>query len=161
MGGDLLISEQVALFYYQNKVQYFSIPTSVIHNRDPRFTSDFCKSLWKLLESCAIAMSPHHPKANGQIECMNCTITQIFNAHMLDENQEHWPDYAAITEMAINSTIDVSIQKTTFEVLYIENTPLPVDLFLSKESSINLQACNFDHKRHQLVNKIKSAIHDA
>ena len=43
----------------------------------------------------------------------------------------------AVTEMAINSTINDSIYKAPFEVLYDENIPLPVDLLLSMESHIN------------------------
>ena len=45
------------------------IPKSVIsYDRDPRFTSDFWQSLWKLLGSRAIAISAHHPQADGQTE---------------------------------------------------------------------------------------------
>ena len=52
----------------------------------------------------------------------------------------------AVTEMAINSTINASINKAPFEVLYGENIPLPVDLLLSRESSINPNAHNFARK---------------
>ena len=65
-------------------VRYFGIPISVIHDRDPRFTSDFWQSLWKLLGSHAIAISAHHPQADGQTECMNYTIGQILHEHLLD-----------------------------------------------------------------------------
>ena len=61
-------------------------------------------------------------------ECMNCTIGQILCTHLLDKDQEHWSDYVAVTEMAINSTINASINKAPFEVLYSENIPLPIDL---------------------------------
>ena len=52
-------------------------------------------------------------------------------------------------EMAINSSINASIYKASFEVLYGENVPLPVALF-SREFSINLYTQN-------LANKIKKA----
>ena len=83
---------------------------------------------------------------------MNCTIGQILYAHLLDKDQEHWPDYVAVTEMAINSTINASIKKAPFEVLYGENIPLPdVDLLLFRESSINPHAHTFARKMKQLV----------
>ena len=92
---------------------------------------------------------------------MNCTIGQILHAHLLDKDQEHWPDYVAVTEMAINSTNNASINKAPFEVFYGENIPLPVDLLLSRESSIIPHAYTFASKMKQLVNKVKSAMHNA
>ena len=89
---------------------------------------------------------------------MNCTIGQILCINLLDEDQEHWPDYVVITEMAINSTVNASKNKAPFKVLYGENIPLPVDLLLSKESSINLHAYKFAIKICQLVNKVKSTM---
>ena len=61
MGKDPLKAEQIVLLFFWNVVQCFGIPTSGIHSRDPRFTSDFCQSLWELLESSAIAISAYHP----------------------------------------------------------------------------------------------------
>ena len=92
---------------------------------------------------------------------MNRTIGQILRAHLLEDDQEHWPNYVAVTEMAINSTINASIQKAPFEVLYGENIPLPIDLMLSKESTVNPQAKSFATKMHKLVNQVKTAMADA
>ena len=67
----------------------------------------------------------------------------------------------AVTEMAINFTINASINKAPFKVFYGENIPLPIDLLLSRESSINPHAHTFASKMKQLVDKVKSAMHDA
>ena len=60
--------------------------------------------------------------------------------YLLNEDQEYYSAYVAITEIAINSTIKASIQKSPFEIVYSEKILLPVDLLLSRESSINTQA---------------------
>ena len=65
-----------------------------------------------------MAISAHHTQAYGQTECMSCTIGQILRIHFLDEDQEHWLDYVAVTEMAISSTINAGINKAPFEVLW-------------------------------------------
>ena len=96
---------------------------------------------------------------------MNNPIIQILCTHLLDENHdedldEHWTEYVAVTKIAINATINASIQKASFEVLYGENIPLPVEFLLSKEFFINLQAQKFTSKMKQLVGKVKSAKHD-
>ena len=61
-GKELPITNQVALLFYQSIIRYFSISFFYIYNRDPRFTSDFCQSLWKLLclHSIAILAHNHH-----------------------------------------------------------------------------------------------------
>ena len=41
MGEDLLTAEQVALLFFQKVVGYFGILTSVIYDRDPRYTSEY------------------------------------------------------------------------------------------------------------------------
>ena len=140
MGEDHLTVKQVALLSFQNVVQDIGIPKSVFHNKNPKITSNSWQTLWKLLGSHTIAVSAHHPQADGQTDFMNHTIGQILHAHLLEKNQEHWPDYVAITIMAINSTINARINKAPFEIFYSENTLLIVDLLLSKESSINPNA---------------------
>ena len=91
----------------------------------------------------------------------NHTIGQICYAHILVKDQEHCTNYVAITEIAINSTFNASINKALFEFLFGENIPLLVDLLLSREFSINPHAYTFARKIKQLVKQVKSAIHDA
>ena len=49
--------------------------------------------------------------------------------------------------MAINSTLNASINKAPFEVLYDENISLLVDLLLSQELFINPHAHTFASKK--------------
>ena len=85
MGKDLFTKEQVALLFFQNVVQYFGIPISVVHDRYPRFRSDFWQSSWKLLGSPAIAISTRNTQIDGQTECMNYNICQILSVYLLNE----------------------------------------------------------------------------
>ena len=159
IGEDLLTDEQVALLLFWNVV-HFGVPKSVIHDRDPRLTSDFGKSLLKLYGSCTIAIFAHHHQADSQTECMNCTIGESLLANLLDKDQERWPDYVAVNKMAINSIISTSIWKSILKSSG-ENTPLSVDLLLSKESSINPHTYKLTIKITKLVEKVKSAMHNA
>ena len=92
---------------------------------------------------------------------MNHTIAQILHLFWLYEDQEHWPYYVAVTEIAINFTLNASIKKTPFEDLYSENISLPIDLLVSRESSINPHTHNIARKIKLLVTKVKSAMQDA
>ena len=66
----------------------------------------------------------------------------------------------AFTEIAINYTVNSSIAKAPFKVLYGENILFPIDFFLSRKSHINPHAHNFASKMKQLVAKAKIAMHD-
>ena len=63
--------------------------------------------------------------------------------------------------MAINSTINASINKAAFDIFYCENTPLPIELLLSREFSIKPHAYMYARNIKQLVNKVKSAMYNA
>ena len=109
---DLLTAEQVELlFFFQNIVQHFGIPTPVLYDRDPRFISDFWKSLMKLLGLHTIAISANDSQADGKVECTNHTIGQILHENLFDEDQEHQLDYMSVTKMVLNSSISGSMQK--------------------------------------------------
>ena len=67
----------------------------------------------------------------------------------------------AVAVVAINSTINASINKALFEIPYGKITPLPDDYLLPRESSINPHAYMFGSKMKQQFNKIKSPMYDA
>ena len=91
---------------------------------------------------------------------MNHSIGQVFHAYLLNKDKKHLSDYLSVTKMAINSSINVIIQKAPFEALFGENIQLPIILFLSRESSIKIQVHIFTSKMKLLVYKVKSAICD-
>ena len=51
----------VAKLFFDHVIRHFGVPSEVIHDRDPRFTSSFWKELWSLLGSRANASTAHHP----------------------------------------------------------------------------------------------------
>ena len=65
MGEDLLVAEQIALLFFGNVVQFFGIPTSIIHDRNLKSTSGCWQSMWKVLRSRAITISAHYPQVNA------------------------------------------------------------------------------------------------
>ena len=77
---------------------------------------------------------------------MNCTTGQILHTHFLEIAQERCPDYLAVTDMAINTTINASINKAQFGVLYAKISPLSIDLLLPRETSISPYAHTFARK---------------
>ena len=60
-----MIAPEVATLFFENWVCRFGMPSKIISDRDPRFTSGFWTSLMRLLK-CKIAMSSaYHPETDG------------------------------------------------------------------------------------------------
>ena len=54
-------SEATAKLFFEAVVRFYRLPDEVLHDRDPRFTADFWRDLWKLLGSRAVFSSSYHP----------------------------------------------------------------------------------------------------
>ncbi|GJT44127.1 reverse transcriptase domain-containing protein [Tanacetum coccineum] len=60
--------EKLARMYLKEVVTRHGIPVSVICDRDPRFTSNFWKSLQKALGTSLDMSTAYHPETDGQSE---------------------------------------------------------------------------------------------
>ncbi|XP_073063958.1 uncharacterized protein [Primulina eburnea] len=59
---------QYADAYIQEIVRLHGVPVSIVSDRDPRFTSEFCKSLHRALGTKLAFSSAYHPQSDGQSE---------------------------------------------------------------------------------------------
>ena len=65
MGGGLLSAGEVAKLLFDNIVRLYGVPESLVHDRDPRFTSDLWTALWKLMGTRTLFSTAHHPQTDG------------------------------------------------------------------------------------------------
>ena len=61
LGAGGMSSEATAKLFFEAVVRFYGLPDEVLHDRDPRFTADFWRALWKLLGSRAVFSSAYHP----------------------------------------------------------------------------------------------------
>ena len=61
-------AQDVAQLFFENWICRYGVPTKIISDRDSKFTSNFWKSLLKVLQ-CKLAMSTaYHPQSDGLSE---------------------------------------------------------------------------------------------
>ena len=65
MGDDALTATDVAQLFFTHIIWFFGVLKSIVHDRDPRFTSQFWTKLWKLLGTSVLTSSSHHPQNDG------------------------------------------------------------------------------------------------
>ena len=117
---------ELATLMYREVVRHHGVPTSIISDRDPRFTSHFWKSLWELTGTKLKMSTAYHPQTDGQTERQNRTLEQYLRAHV-NYHQDDWDKYLTSAEIAYNNSINASTGFTPYYLNYGEEINLPLD----------------------------------
>ena len=87
-------------------------------DRDPRFTSDFWKSLQEALGSKLRLSSVYHPQTDGQTEQMIQSLEDLLRSCVLEKGGS-WDTYLLLIEFTYNKSYHSSIGMAPFEALPI------------------------------------------
>ena len=101
------------------------IPKTIVSDRDPKFTLNFWKGLFRGFGMNLNFSTTYHPESDGQIERVNIVIEDILRMSMM-EKPSRWEDYLHLVEFAYNNGYHASLKMSPFEALYgIKcNTPI-------------------------------------
>ena len=72
--------DQLARIYIKEVVRLHGVPTSIVSDRDPRFTSNFWKGLQKALDTQLNFSTTFHPQTDGQSERTIQTLEDMLRA---------------------------------------------------------------------------------
>ncbi|XP_058756624.1 uncharacterized protein LOC131629841 [Vicia villosa] len=78
---------KLAEIYIRVIVKLHGIPLSIVSHRDPRFTSDFWKSLQEALGSKLRLSSAYHPQTDGQTERTIQSLEDLLRACVLEKGE--------------------------------------------------------------------------
>ncbi|GKG27973.1 reverse transcriptase domain-containing protein, partial [Tanacetum coccineum] len=76
--------EKLARLYLKEVVTRHGIPVSIIYDRDPRFASNFWRSLQKALSTSLDMSTAYHPQTDGQSEKTIQTLEDMLRACVID-----------------------------------------------------------------------------
>ena len=142
---------ELAQLFIQNVVRLHGVPESIVSDRDPRFTSNFWKSLWSQLGTQLRMSTAFHPQTDGQTERANRTLEESLRAYV-NLNHDDWDQFLPHLEFAINSSTSVSTDATPFFLNYGEHPKLPLDV-INPDSNV--------HSVQQLLDSMKMHIETA
>src|SRR5204863_2485466 len=94
---------------------------------DPKFLSEFWKTLFRCVGTKILASTAYHPQTDGQSEQTNQTV-QIALRYYISERQTDWADSLDIVQAALVTSVHSSIGKTPAELLYGLNPKHILDL---------------------------------
>jgi len=91
------------------------LPSSIISDRDPRFTAGLWKEVFKALGVKLAMGSAYHPQTDGQTERVNRTLEAGLRAYA-DKKGAEWAEWLPMCEAFYNSSTHSSTGQTPFEM---------------------------------------------
>ncbi|GKD51763.1 putative reverse transcriptase domain-containing protein, partial [Tanacetum coccineum] len=108
--------EKLERMYLKEVVTRHGIPVSIICDRDPRFTSNFWRSLQKALGTSLDMSIAYHPQTDGQSEITIQTLEDMLRACVIDFGNG-WIKHLPLVEFSYNNNYHASIKAAQFEAL--------------------------------------------
>ncbi|GKE39862.1 putative reverse transcriptase domain-containing protein [Tanacetum coccineum] len=117
--------EKLARMYLKEVVTRHGIHVSIICDRDPRFASNFWRSLQKALGTNLDMSTAYHPQTDGQSERTIQTLEDMLRACVIDFGKG-WVNHLPLVEFSYNNSYHASIKAAPFEALYGRKCRSPV-----------------------------------
>lgn len=117
--------DRLAKLYIDEIVRLYGVPTSIVSNRDPPFTSHFWGRLQETLGIKLNFSTAFHPQTNGQLERTIQTLEDMLWACAIDFKGS-WVSHLLLVEFAYNNSYQASIQMAPFEALYERRCRSPI-----------------------------------
>ncbi|GJT06778.1 putative reverse transcriptase domain-containing protein [Tanacetum coccineum] len=111
------LMDKFARMYLKEVVTRHGIPLSIIFDGDPRFASNFWRSLQNALGTSLDMSTAYHPQTDGQSERTIQTLEDMLRAYAIDFGKgrvNHFP----LVEFSYNNSYHASIKAAPFEALY-------------------------------------------
>nr|GEZ69413.1 hypothetical protein [Tanacetum cinerariifolium] len=128
--------DKLTRIYLMEVVTRHGIPVSIISDGDPRFASNFWRSIQNALGTRLDMSTAYHPKTNGQSERTIQTLKDMLRACAIDFGKG-WVNHLPLVEFSYNNSYHASIKAAPFEALYGQKCHSPI--FWTEKSYADLK----------------------
>uniref|UniRef100_A0A0A9CM28 Integrase catalytic domain-containing protein n=1 Tax=Arundo donax TaxID=35708 RepID=A0A0A9CM28_ARUDO len=112
----------VARIFFEEVVRLHGLPSSIVSDRDPVFTSNFWKELFRLSGIQLKFSSAFHPQTDGQSEAANKVIAMYLRC-LTGDRPRQWLRWLAWAEFFYNTSYQSSLKCSPFKVVYGRDPP--------------------------------------
>lgn len=152
---------QVAVFYFREVYRLHGLPSSIVSDRDTRFLSHFCPSLWKHLGTSLDMSSAYHPQSDGQTEVVNRSLGNLLRS-LVGDNIKSWDTKLCQAEFAHNHAVNRSLGMSPFRVVYGVIPRGPLDLITAPDKTrLHGEAIDFITELQSVHNMAKQHLEDS
>lgn len=125
----------IARQFFDNIFRHHGMPTTIVSDRDSKFTSRFWQELHRLMDVKLAMSTAYHPQTDGQTEVMNKTLGIMLRA-FIDEKQTNWDILLPAAEFAYNNSINHSTGFSPFYLNTGQNPRTPATLLTPTDSNV-------------------------
>jgi hypothetical protein len=108
---------KVAQAFLDNIFRLHGMPTHIISDRDPIFTSSFWRELFRLAQVTLAMSSAYHPQSDGQTERVNPCLETYLRC-FVHSCPRQWLKWLPLAEYWYNRSEHSALGKSPFQVLY-------------------------------------------
>ncbi|GJP56478.1 hypothetical protein CLOM_g15545 [Closterium sp. NIES-68] len=119
-----ITAEETARLFISTVVRLYGIPTAIIRDRDPKFTSKFWQDTWARYGTRLQFSSAYHPQMDGQTERTNQTMEQLIRTNSPDRNK--WEDALPMLEFSYNIAPSATTNHSPFYLNYGMDPTVPI-----------------------------------
>jgi hypothetical protein len=112
-----ITGEGVASLYLEHVYRWFGLPSKMISDRDPRFTSHFAKALCQRLGVHQNVSTAFHPQTDGLSERKNQWV-EMFLRHLTSTQQDDWADWLPIATASHNHFENATTRVAPSEAMF-------------------------------------------
>jgi hypothetical protein len=112
----------VAKAFFKAIVRLHGFPRSIVSDRDPVFTGNVWKDLFKLAVVQLRISTAFHPQTDGQSEIVNKTIAMYLRC-ITGDRPRAWLDWLPWAEYCYNTSYHSALKATPFEVVFGRSPP--------------------------------------
>jgi hypothetical protein len=118
-------ASNIAKIYMKEVVRLHGVPKAIVSYRDPMFTSNFWKGLFKFFGTNLNLSILYHSESNGKTERTNGIIEDMLRMCVMDQPSK-WEYYIHLVEFSYNNGYRASLKMIPFESLYGRECNTPV-----------------------------------
>jgi hypothetical protein len=149
-------AETIADLFVDNIIKLHGIPEEFRSDRDKWLKSAFWTNVWKRLGVAISLSTAHHHQTAGQVERVNQELHKYLRIYL--ESHADWEHYLSMAEFTYNSTRNVNIGCTPFEINYGFNPTAPHELFAK---TVNKAANKSDKDTRKWLEQLASYLNRA
>jgi hypothetical protein len=107
----------IANLFFKDVIRLHGLPKSIVSDRDTKFVGNFWRTLWKKLGTNLAFSYAYHPQTNGQTEVVNRSLGDLLRS-LVTEHHNSWDHILPQEEFAYNDSVNRSIGKSPFHIVY-------------------------------------------